>query len=150
MKTQSLVSKKCEYALRAIFELARNYDEDPIKIQDIASAQEIPPRFLEAILVELKNAGFVLSKRGSSGGYILARKARHIEIGEVIRLFHAELCTQTQTEFPVGGRAGDVAFSRLWQRTHAAISDVYDQVTFQDLVQEEMSATHDHMLDYVI
>ena len=150
MKTQNLVSKKCEYALRAIFELARAHREDPIKIQDIARAQGIPSRFLEAILVELKNAGFVLSKRGNSGGYTLAREARHIAVGEVIRLFEGGLGEPGQATFPTGGRMGDVAFSRLWRHTEAAISEVYDRVTFHDLVQEEITARRGGVPDYVI
>ena len=150
MKTQNLVSRKCEYALRAIFELARAHSKDPIKIQDIARAQGIPSRFLEAILVELKNAGFVLSKRGTSGGYALARDARRIPVGEVIRLFEGGFAEPEQTIFPTGGRMGDVAFSRLWRRTEAAISEVYDRVTFHDLLQEEIAARRGGVPDYVI
>lgn len=66
MKMRNLVSKKCEYALRAVFELARHAEAGPMKIQDVASTQGIPSRFLEIILVELKNGGFVLSKKGNS------------------------------------------------------------------------------------
>ena len=87
MGNQRLVSKKCEYALRAIFELFRNEGNEPMKIQDIATAQDIPIRFLEVILVELKHGGFVSSKRGNCGGYTPAREAGDITIGEVISFF---------------------------------------------------------------
>ena len=64
MKMRNLVSKKCEYALRAVCEPARHAEAGPMKIQDIASTQGTPFRFLEIILVELKSGSSVLSKRG--------------------------------------------------------------------------------------
>ena len=69
----SKISKRCRYGLRAIFELALRGTSEPVKIQDIASAQGIPQRFLEIILSELKQGGFVESRRGSNGAYMLAR-----------------------------------------------------------------------------
>ncbi len=150
MKTQSLVSKKCEYGLRAVFELARNANAGPMKIQEIASAQGIPPRFLESILVELKNGGFVVSKRGNSGGYSLARDARDIHVGQVIRLFEGRLDSTESRCVPTADRAGDVAFSHLWKRTQAAISDVYDRTTVHDLVEEETACRCADAMNFVI
>jgi Rrf2 family cysteine metabolism transcriptional repressor len=150
MKTQKVVSKKCEYALRAVFELACNRTEDPMKIQDIASAQGIPSRFLEIILVELKNGGFVLSKRGNSGGYTLARDARDIHVGEVIRFFQGRLGSPGQDRDRATERVGDIAFSRLWERAQAAISEVYEQTTIYDLVEEEAAYRCTNEPNYVI
>ena len=62
-----LVSQKCQYALRALFELAKRNGEGPVKIAAIAKAQAIPPRFLEVILSQLKQGSFVESQRGSEG-----------------------------------------------------------------------------------
>jgi Rrf2 family cysteine metabolism transcriptional repressor len=146
----SLVSNKCEYALRAIFELARRSGQDPIKVQDIASAQGIPPRFLEIILVELKNGGFVLSKRGNNGGYILARPPREITVGQVIRLFQGDLDIPGQVKALNGTHGGDFAFSGLWERAQAAIAEVYDRTTFADLLQDELLRGRKWVLNYVI
>ncbi len=120
-----------------------------MKIQDIASAQGIPSRFLEIILVELKNGGFVLSRRGNSGGYTLSRDARDIAVGEVIRFFQGRLRNSAGDRVQTD-RMGDIAFSRLWERTRAAISEVYDQTTLDDLVQEEMAGRCAEAPNYVI
>ena len=144
-----MVSNKCEYALRAVYELARQRGGEPRKSQEIASAQGIPPRFLEIILVELKNAGFVLAKRGSGGGYVLARPAREITVGQVIHSFQGEPDPQTQTDYP-GKHAGDYAFSGLWERVQSAVSEVYDRTTFEDLLQEEILGMCAGAPDYVI
>lgn len=150
MKTQSLVSKKCEYGLRAVFELARNANAGSMKIQEIASVQGIPSRFLEAILVELKNGGFVVSRRGNSGGYSLARDARDIHVGQVIRLFEGRLTNAESRRGPAADRVGDVAFSHLWKRTQAAISEIYDQTTLRDLVEEETAYRCADAMNFVI
>jgi Rrf2 family protein len=144
-----MVSNKCEYALRAVFELARQGGEEPKKSQEIASAQGIPPRFLEIILVELRNAGFVSAKRGSSGGYTLARSAREITVGQVIRSFQGQPNNPAQRDCP-GRYAGDYAFSGLWGRVQSAISGVYDMTTFADLLQEEITGMCSGAPDYVI
>ncbi|OHB67846.1 MAG: hypothetical protein A2Y77_10405 [Planctomycetes bacterium RBG_13_62_9] len=145
-----MVSNKCEYALRAIFELTLQAGDEPRKVQDIASAQEIPPRFLEIILVELRNGGLVVSKRGSNGGYALARDAQRITVGDVIRCVQGEQQVPLQSGLPGGRRTGDIAFASLWERAQAAISDVYDKTTFADLLQEEVAGGCVGMSDYVI
>jgi len=141
-----MVSNKCEYALRAVFELARYGDGEPKKSQEIASAQGIPPRFLEIILVELRNAGFVLAKRGSGGGYVLARPAYEITVGQVIHLFQGLPSNGGSYD----GYAGDYAFSNLWGRVQTAISQVCDKTTFDDLVQQEVLRMCGGVPDYVI
>src|SRR5215472_10151409 len=76
---------KAEYALQAILDLASQKTGDPVKIADIARRQKIPQKFLELILVGLKQAGFVESRRGAEGGYLLARPADVLTVGEVLR-----------------------------------------------------------------
>jgi Rrf2 family cysteine metabolism transcriptional repressor len=147
---QELVSKKCQYALRAIFELALGKSTLPMKIQKIAAAQDIPLRFLEVILVELKQGGFVSSKRGNSGGYVLARRADDIVVGEVIGFFEGGWSRTQKEPVPRKQRVGDLAFSHLWNQVKDAISQIYDQLTFQDLLDEEVSAKHPQGSNYVI
>jgi Rrf2 family protein len=79
------ISKKCQYGLQAVFELAVRKTGQPVKIHQIAGAQNIPPRFLEVILNQLRHAGFVESRRGNEGGYMLARDAEELTVGQVIR-----------------------------------------------------------------
>src|SRR6516164_2496624 len=79
------ISVKGEYALQAIFDLALQSGTDPIKIADIAKRQKIPQKFLELILASLKQGGFVESRRGAEGGYLLGRPPDAIKVGDVLR-----------------------------------------------------------------
>jgi Rrf2 family transcriptional regulator, cysteine metabolism repressor len=85
------LTSKSEYALLALVHLARHRGEDYLSVQSIAAAQEIPPKFLEQILLLLKRGRYVRSLKGQHGGYRLARPARQISIAEIIRLFEGAL-----------------------------------------------------------
>src|SRR5512133_391623 len=80
------ISQKCQYALRAVFELAKQQGKSPLTIGHIAEQQDIPPRFLELILAELKQAGFLRSYRGKQGGYVLTVPPADLTAGQIIRL----------------------------------------------------------------
>lgn len=147
------VSQKCQYALRAIFELARRNDREPAKIADIAEAQAIPPRFLEVILSQLKQGGFVESRRGNEGGYLLARPPARLTVGEVIRFIQGPL---GPVECVVGnGRErcplyGDCAFLPMWEKVREAVSQIYDSTTFGDLVEQARLRASNYVPSYVI
>lgn len=85
------VSKKGLYALEAMTMLARNYPKRATKIHEIASSERIPEKFLELILLELKNARLVESERGARGGYRLRRSPKQIFLGEIIRTIDGAL-----------------------------------------------------------
>jgi len=85
------ITKKGEYAMRALVDLALNYKKGMRQIQDIVREESIPGKFLEQILVILKNAGFIQSKRGIGGGYFLSKSPGEISLGEVIRLIDGPL-----------------------------------------------------------
>jgi len=135
--------KKNQYALRAIFELARHMDQGPVKISDIATAQSIPLRFLEVILNQLKASGIVDSKRGFTGGYFLVKPPGQVSVGDVLRFLNRELPTTdciacvSKASCPFDGRC---AFSSLWTRVKQAAFDIYDQTSFQDLIDRENHA----------
>lgn len=85
------ISKKCEYALCALIYLALNYDKGLTQIQDIVKKENIPEKFLEQILLNLKNSGFLQSKRGVGGGYFLSKLPDKITLGKIIRLIDGPL-----------------------------------------------------------
>ena len=147
------ISRKCQYAVRAVFELARHYGEGPIKIHDIAAAQALPPQFLEGILSALKQAGFLASVRGQKGGYSLSRPPREITFGEVVRFVEGPLhpveCT-AEGSLEVCPLAPGCVFLPVWQEAEAAVSAVYDGVTYQDLLDREERLCAGRGLDYVI
>lgn len=85
------LSRKGEYALRAMIVLALDYGEGPLRIQDVADRERIPKKFLEQILLDLKKAGLVHSKRGAGGGYFLVRRPGQITLAEVVRTIDGPL-----------------------------------------------------------
>ncbi len=144
------VSKKCRYALRALFELALRNSNEPVKIQDIASAQAIPPRFLEVILAELKHGGFVESRRGNEGGYILARPANSLAIGEVIGFLYGSFKTAKQPVYQENPLVGDYVFHRLWKNVSDSVLDIYNNTTFAEMVEQELAHREKYVSNYAI
>ena len=135
--------KKNQYALRAIFELAKHMDQGPVKISEIAAAQSIPLRFLEVILNQLKASGIVDSKRGFYGGYFLVKPPEEVSVGDVLRFLNRELpvtdciACVSKTSCPFDGRC---AFSSMWIRVKQAAFNIYDETSFQDLIDREQDA----------
>ena len=135
--------KKNQYALRAIFELAKHMDQGPVKISEIATAQSIPLRFLEVILNQLKASGIVDSKRGFYGGYFLVKPPKQVSVGDVLRFLSKELSASdciacvSKTSCPFDGRC---AFSSMWIRVKEAAFNIYDRTSFQDLIDREQGA----------
>jgi len=122
------ISVKGEYALQAIFDLASQPPGTPVKIGDIAKRQKIPQKFLELILAGLKQGGFVESRRGAEGGYLLVRSPETLTAGEVVRFI----------EGPPGGRSrsrrkSESPFADMWNRVDEAVSSVLDHTTFAEL-----------------
>jgi Rrf2 family protein len=86
-----MLSKKTRYALMALTKLSREYGKGAILISDIAKAEKIPQRFLENILLELKNLGFLGSKLGKNGGYFLLKSPEDISLADIIRYFEGTI-----------------------------------------------------------
>jgi Rrf2 family cysteine metabolism transcriptional repressor len=102
-----------------------------IRIAEIARRQSIPQKFLELILASLKQGGFVVSRRGADGGYLLARNADRITVGEVIRFVEGRQRNRTpRSDQPDG------PFSNLWRQVDSAVSDILDSTTFAQLVRD--------------
>lgn len=148
-----LVSQKCQYAIRAIFELSRRWEQHPVKIADIAEAQSIPPRFLEVILSQLKQGGFIESKRGSDGGYTLARHPMTVTVGEVIRFLQGPIgpieCVAGQVESKCSLR-NTCVFMPMWEEAKQALANVFDQTTFQCLLDREKRMNERYVPTYAI
>ena len=127
------ISAKADYALRAAAELAAA-DGGPVKGEQLAAAQEIPPKFLENILGDLRHAGLVRSQRGAEGGYWLQRPAREITLAEIVRAVEGPLATVR------GRRPEDVAYTgaagelqRVWIAVRHNLRAVLEEVTVADV-----------------
>jgi Rrf2 family protein len=135
------VSAKADYAVRAMVELAGNEASEraPAKGEAVATAQDIPLRFLENILGELRTHGLVHSRRGSDGGYWLGRAPDAITLADVIRAVEGPLATvrgESADELTYRGDAA--ALERVWLALRANIRQVLESVTLADVVSGEL------------
>ncbi len=144
------ISKRCQYGLKAVFELARRDFGQPVKIQEIAYVQNIPVRFLEIILNQLKHAGFVNSQRGNEGGYMLARPAGELTVGEVIELIEGPVSVVFEKGSKKRGFYGEYAFGRLWGDVNESVSQVLDKTSFAELVEAERAEREISVPNYSI
>lgn len=134
-----MITQKCQYALRSVFELARRSGQGPTKISDIAKAQAIPALFLETILNQLKQAGYVESRRGVRGGYVLTTSPSRLTAGDIIRQIDG---LGKPVKCIVGGgdecpMRGHCAFEKMWDDAASALSKIFDGTTFQDLLDRD-------------
>lgn len=149
------ISQKCQYAVRSILELAKRRGRGPVAISEIAAKQAIPPRFLEIILNEMKQGGFVESRRGVQGGYMLVGDPRNLTVGQVIRFVDGPFDPVKCGGDDMGGEPGcplkqKCALVGLWARAKQAVESVYDATTFRDLVDEETALESAGTIDFSI
>jgi Rrf2 family protein len=134
------VSAKADYAIRAAVELAAA-GPGPVKGDRIATAQAIPPNFLENILADLRNAGLIVSKRGAEGGYWLARPADEITLADVIRAVDGPLANVRGLRSEQVTYEGSAERLRdVWVAVRASLRAVLEQVTLADLARGELPA----------
>jgi len=129
------VSAKVDYAVRASVELAVRENDGPVKGDVIAEAQDIPFKFLENILSELRAEGLIQSRRGSDGGYWLARPAGEITLAQIVRAVEGPIATvrgerPTDVEYP----DSSAALRDVWVAVRASLRLVLDHVTLLDVV----------------
>lgn len=133
-------SKKSEYGLRALLELTRAYGSTTLQRHDIAARQHIPVEFLEQILLALKRAGLLSSKRGAKGGYSLIKQPKEISLGHVIRILDGPLAPigcvsktayQKCSDCPYARRA-NCPVQQVMGSVRDAIADILDNYTLAD------------------
>ncbi|MFD1626804.1 RrF2 family transcriptional regulator [Azospirillum griseum] len=140
-----MLTQKAKYALRALIMLAEQPDDRLVLIADIAERENIPRKFLEAILVELRKQGLLYAKRGKSGGYRLARPAPQITFGEVIRLIDGHLAPipcASKFSFKPCEDCGDpnlCSVRWLMVQVRDATANVLDHCTLADALRHRQS-----------
>jgi Rrf2 family protein len=141
------VSAKADYAIRAAVELAAAEGAGPVKGEQIARAQSIPPKFLENILLELRHAGLVQSQRGVEGGYWLAQPADEITVAEVIRAVEGPLANVRGTRPEALEYTGSAEpLRQVWIAMRANLRAVLESVTLADVVSGELPPSLDAVL----
>ena len=142
------ISAKADYAVRAAIELAGADRMSPLKGDRIAAAQEIPMKFLENILSELRRSGLVGSRRGAEGGYWLARPPAEITIADIIRAVEGPLANVQGVrpeELEFEGSAAPL--QRMWVCVRASLRGVLEHVTLADLVAGKLPSKVDRLAD---
>jgi Rrf2 family cysteine metabolism transcriptional repressor len=152
-----MLSSRAKYATRALLDLSLHFGEPPVQIHDIAERQEIPLKFLEQILLQLKRGGFVQSRKGPGGGYFLARPPHEITLGAVVRAMDgpiapmscASLSGYTECGCPEPATCG---LRAIWKEARDALASVLDGTTFADVRErhERLQGEQSGVFDYVI
>lgn len=133
------VSAKADYAVRAAAELAASGDDQPVKGERLADAQDIPLQFLEHILLELKHAGIVRARRGAKGGYWLARPADEVTIADVVRAVEGPIAhVQSAPPESIEYRGSAEHLQHVWIAVRASLRTVLEHVTLADLVSGQL------------
>jgi Rrf2 family protein len=141
-----MISKKTKYALKALLYLARKFNQGPVLISDLARDERIPKKFLELILLTLKNNGVLQSRKGKGGGYFLGKLPREISVGNVIRILDGPLapvpcvsetayakCQECMDEQTCGIRP-------VMKDVRDAIANILDKTSLADMLEREEKA----------
>jgi Rrf2 family protein len=133
------VSAKSDYALRALIELASRKDGAPVSAEELGRLQEIPHGFLQAILADLRRAGLVMSQRGQSGGWRMAREPETVSVADVIRAVDGPLVSV------YGLRPESVSYNdsaevlqHVWIAARSSLRDVFEQVSIRCLADGKL------------
>lgn len=146
-----LVSKKSLYAIRALLELMVNFDQKPVNSTEIAKRQGVSGRFIEIILNDLKHAGIVESRRGSNGGYLLAKEPSLISVLDIIVCIDGPLAIMNETkEDRQATYFGITALNNLWAEISENLALVLEAKTLRDLFKEEKRVRNKGVCNYII
>ncbi|MCB5169598.1 Rrf2 family transcriptional regulator [Streptomyces bambusae] len=135
------ISARADYAVRAALQLAASQEDGPVKAEAIATAQDIPHKFLEGILNDMRRGGLVASQRGVNGGYRLARPAADISIADVIRVVDGPLVSVRGVRPPDLSYTGPAeALLPLWIALRSNVREILDGVSLADVATSRLPA----------
>lgn len=135
------ITTKGRYALRIMIDLALNSDNKYISLKTISDRQEISMKYLETIVSTLQKAGFVMSLRGKSGGYKLAKAASDYTVGSVLKLTEGSLAPVSCLEYKttICSKSSQCLTLPMWQTLDTLVDDYLESVTIEDLVLKNIS-----------
>ncbi|QGT99379.1 Iron-sulfur cluster regulator IscR [Candidatus Syntrophocurvum alkaliphilum] len=135
-------STKSRYGLRAMIEIASNENNDPIPSKTIAQRQDLSVRYLEQLLLPLKQAGLLKSIRGSQGGYILGKKPSEITVLDIIRVLEGPIapvdCVNESSPEKCN-RFESCVTKNIWYKVRDCVTDILNSYTLKDLLNEQKS-----------
>lgn len=146
------VSTKGRYGLRAIVDLAVNEKDGQVSLKSVAERQDLSENYLEQLFSSLKKSGLVKSIRGAQGGYLLAKPAEKITVGDVLRSLEGTLCPVDciDLEMPSGCDKADYCVTApVWAKLRDKINEVVDSITIADLVLDYKNKTQGDYIYYI-
>jgi Rrf2 family protein len=151
-----MLSKRAKYGLRALVYLARHQGEGPIQIRDISETLNIPRKFLEAILLDLRNEGMLRSRKGKEGGYLMERSPDTITIGKIVRFIDGPLAAVPCVSQTAYARCDDCPDEKtcvircIMKEVRDATARILDETTLDQLVAREVMLGRPPQLEYQI
>ena len=142
------LSKRTEYGLRAVVQLARLWPQTFVQSKDLAQQENLPNKFLESILLALRRGDFLESKVGSGGGYRLSRAPRDIRVGDLIRRLEGRLAAK-ESAATSDLSPGEVAVRLINERLTEATDDVLDNMTLEQLLEHVNRAGSIQQMYYI-
>ena len=140
------ITTKGRYGLRALIDLAKYSEIEPVSINSIATRQGISERYLEQLMTLLKRAGLIKSIRGAGGGYVLAKAMEEISVGDILRALEGSLepveCSGFNEEDSCEAAGGCVT-KYVWQRINESINRTVNEISLRQLVEESKSVQAD-------
>jgi Rrf2 family transcriptional regulator, cysteine metabolism repressor len=131
------LSTRSRYGVRALLELAINYNKGPLQIKVIAEREKISNKYLEQLVSALKTSGLVLSVRGPKGGYVLAKPPEEIRLSDVFIVLEGPLTTfDCLIDKSYCTRCGDCLTKNIWLKMQEAISGVLNAITLKDMADD--------------
>ena len=143
------LSKRTEYGLRAVVQLAKLWPRNFVQSRELANQEDLPNKFLESILLALRRGGFLESKVGSGGGYRLSRAPKDIGVGDLIRRLEGRL-TIKEGVAPADQSPGKVAVRLINDKLTDATDQVLDAMTLEELVEHVNRASSQNQEMYYI
>ena len=146
------LSTKGRYVSRAMLDLALHYGGGPVSVKYVARRQEISDRYLENLMVALVTQGLVKSSRGKGGGFALAKKPAEIRLSEVIKTVEGSLAPVPCVDNPDEcSRSETCVTYEIWGRLNAAITEVLDSITLEDMVSihKRKATAHKELMYYI-
>jgi len=129
-----MVSLKSKYGLKAIVSLANNYGKGHLQAKEIASQQDVPVRYLELLLSQLRRARMVDATRGKHGGYILMKDPSEISIWDVVSVFEGKVIFSQENDAQPNGKNSSPVYGQIWREAESRVVDYLDSVKVSDLL----------------
>lgn len=151
-----MLSKRAKYGLRALVYLAQHQGEGPIQIREISEQLNIPRKFLEAILLDLRNEGVLQSRKGKQGGYLMERSPDTVQVGRIIRFIDGPLAAVPCVSHTAYARCQDCPDEKtcviraIMKEVRDATADILDQTSLDQLVQKAEQLGRAPELEYQI